>query len=253
MSAGLTPDQRARAAQWVPMASKIARVLAAVHDVDFYHDILRSTALEALTRTARRYDPARGVPFPSYAWSRISGAVWDAIKKEKRSPGFLAAVEAAEDIEDRSGWEDTDEAIVGQLDGIAAELMEVFFMSSAGEEHRRNGEARLLQREAAARVNAGVARLDPEDRRLVELRYWQDLPWKEVAQHLGTPLRTVKDHDRKIRGRLEAELRAAEADGRPPPVADSPWSSSNPGIPVTLTGRGSSPRCPARRRDAAPP
>src|SRR5690348_2502053 len=43
----------------------------------------------------------------------------------------------------------------------------------------------------------------------IELRYWDDLPWEEVAERLGIAERTAKDHDQKIRRRLAAALAEA--------------------------------------------
>jgi RNA polymerase sigma factor (sigma-70 family) len=80
------------------------------------------------------------------------------------------------------------------------------YLQCAGEDHRAHGEARLLRQEASEQLHEAVERLPPEDRRLVELRYFQGLEWKQVALELGLPERTVKDHDLKIRRRLRAHL-----------------------------------------------
>jgi RNA polymerase sigma factor (sigma-70 family) len=206
----LSPAQRALAAPHVRLAQNIARSLTVIYGMFHYHDILRSDALEGLSKAAHTFDPSREVPFEKYAWHRIIGQVKNAIGKEARRLSLEGMVlDAAARIEDERPVQlDAEDDTITQLDGITAEVMAAFVMVCAGQEHRLQGEAGVLQREAYAELEEALSQLAPQDRRLIQLRYWDELPWEEVAGRLGIPKRTAKDHDLKIRRHLGAALAA---------------------------------------------
>jgi len=52
-------------------------------------------------------------------------------------------------------------------------------------------DAPMESREQAARVEQAIARLSTADREVILLRYYADLPFKEIAQATGEPLGTV--------------------------------------------------------------
>jgi RNA polymerase sigma-70 factor (ECF subfamily) len=60
-------------------------------------------------------------------------------------------------------------------------------------------------------VAAAVARLEPEQRIVIALRYWRDLTLEQAAETLGLPLGTVKSRLhyalRALRSELEREHR----------------------------------------------
>ena len=55
-------------------------------------------------------------------------------------------------------------------------------------------------------VHAAVARLDATDRRLVSMRYDNDMTTAQIAERLGTPEGTVKIRLHRLRDRLRGEL-----------------------------------------------
>lgn len=211
----LSAEQRALASRHVRVARDIARWFAATHGMLHLHDVLRSVAFEALSKAAHAFDPSRGVPFDKFAWYRIVGELKNAIGKESRRRSLEGAVlDAAAQIEDeRPDHPDTEDDAIAQLDGITAEVMAAFVVAAAAEEQRAHGEAGLLQREAQGELSLALSQLHPEDRRLVELRYWDDLPWEAVANCLGVAERTAKDRDLKMRRRLAADLGARASKG----------------------------------------
>lgn len=71
----------------------------------------------------------------------------------------------------------------------------------------------VLQREPQARLDREVERLSPDDRHLYVLRHRQGLTWESIASRTGTPARTLRWNDRRIRARLEASLRALDREG----------------------------------------
>jgi RNA polymerase sigma factor (sigma-70 family) len=209
----LSREQRALGAEHARWAQSIARAWAMICGMEYYLDDLRATALEALSKSAFKFDPSRNVPFRGFAWRGIVGAVVNAIKDQAREQRFEVALDAAAFFtEEDPASSDTDEERIAQIDGVTADAMDAFVLACGAQEDRMNGEAGLLEREAHAELKQAIARLPPEDRRLIQLRYWDELPWKDVAERLGLPERTAQDHEQKIR----RHLRAALASGCPP-------------------------------------
>lgn len=64
----------------VPLVAHVVRETLSRVPSHVNGDDLRSAGLAALVQAARSYDPARGVPFGSYATSRIRGAILDELR-----------------------------------------------------------------------------------------------------------------------------------------------------------------------------
>lgn len=84
----------------------------------------------------------------------------------------------------------------------------------------------LASRETASTVRAAIARLEPNERKVIELAYDAGLSQLEIAAQLGWPLGTVKTRTRRALRRLRDTMEHAEARGAPSagprPVAPSP-------------------------------
>ncbi len=55
-------------------------------------------------------------------------------------------------------------------------------------------------------LDAGLARLEPHERRVIELAYFDDLSQSQIANRLGVPLGTVKSWTRRGLNRLATLL-----------------------------------------------
>ncbi len=79
----------------------------------------------------------------------------------------------------------------------------------------------------ASALEAALAQLRPEYRRLVVLRYQEDQSYEEIAEMLGLPLGTVKSHLHRARHELARIM------------ADSGWGpqASSPGAPAATSQR----------------
>ncbi len=75
---------------------------------------------------------------------------------------------------------------------------------------------RALQRDLRDDLDAALARLRPEFRRLVVMRYMEDLSYEDIAGVVGLPLGTVKSHLHRARAALGRLL------------ADSGWGPGPP-------------------------
>jgi len=68
----------------------------------------------------------------------------------------------------------------------------------------------LIERDA---LLAGLARLTPDERIVIVLRYWADLSLEGIADRLGWPLGSVKSRLHRALGRMRAGLADEKAEG----------------------------------------
>ena len=70
-------------------------------------------------------------------------------------------------------------------------------------------ERAVVRRQLGAALDAAIDRLRPEYRRVIVLRYQEDLDYAEIAEVMAMPLGTVKTFLHRARQALAAELRQA--------------------------------------------
>jgi RNA polymerase sigma factor (sigma-70 family) len=153
-------------------------------------------ALLALSEALARHDPAVGKLRP-FAAMWIVGEVNKALEKEQEREAFEVPIEEA-DHHDVHPTLRGEELVDDLVDGLASLYVD--------EELRMNGEARLLKREAHAALHRAIESLEAEDRRLVELHYWEERPWRQVAEELGIAETTARDRDARIRATLLSRI-----------------------------------------------
>lgn len=181
----------------IRLALGIARKLAGARGMAHYEDELGSVALEALGRALAGYDAGVGEVEP-YAAVWISREVGGAIQREQ---------ERREILLDDAGAPSSVHASA-RVEELARDVIDVAVSSAVGEELHGGGEAEVLRREAWAVLRVEVGRLEPEDLRLVELRYFDagEPTWREVGAALGVSERRAKERDAQIRERLRNAL-----------------------------------------------
>jgi RNA polymerase sigma factor FliA len=90
-------------------------------------DDLVSSGLLALIGAVDRYDPAKGATFEQYAWTRVSGAIMDELRRQDWAPRSLRrsgrAIERARDEwRLRTGQLPSDDELAGELEIEVADL-----------------------------------------------------------------------------------------------------------------------------------
>lgn len=177
------------------------------------------TAYQALLEACPGYDPARGVPFSVYAWKRVAGAVVRSLTREAplRRAGLEAALDAAESMRDTSDpFGDGDTDALNQLKDRYRTLVFARFVADVGERLRAHPEDALARARAFEALAAALRGLDAREARLIELRYWQDLSWAQVAAALGVHEKYATRMDEQLRRRLRCDLRASDVEEPPP-------------------------------------
>ena len=59
-------------------------------------------------------------------------------------------------------------------------------------DHNPNPEQSIIKEQRAERIRMVIEKLSPKYRQLIELRYFEELSYEEIAEQLDIPLGTVK-------------------------------------------------------------
>jgi RNA polymerase sigma-B factor len=189
-------------------------------------DDLVQVASLGLVAAARRYDPARGVPFVAYAVPTIDGELrrylrdrCSSVRVPRREQECAAALRrAATDAAQRLGREASldetaDAAGISReraRDAIAATLAPAP-LTALELRPSPDAEAEIESCEQRALVDELLEALDPDERAVIRLRFAGDLSQSEIAQRLGTSQSSVSRlltaALAKLRDSLEPELR----------------------------------------------
>ncbi len=233
------PAQDARdalALQHLSLVGRVASRLASRLPVSVDRDELKSAGMLGLLDACHRFDETRAASFPSYAEMRIRGAMLDHLRAQDWLPRRLRREARELDGERRAlsqrlgrapsdgelaealGWEE--EEILAAARALGEEMV-----SHAVPEERADASvleaigvqtppedplSRLGQRRLHERIAAAIQRLAEKERRVVQLRYYEDLSFDEIAVTLGlTGGRVGQLHERallQLRARLRAVL-----------------------------------------------
>jgi len=147
-----------------------------------------------LMASIHRHNPALG-PFERFAWKRVIGAMLRANRKAKEQALFLAAATEAA-LEASGELVADDEPSPGSPDDVRRTLARrcdpfavAMFVGQMSDILRRQGEEGIILRHtyraAIAVLREGLRTLPEHQRRLWELRHFQDLSFREVASALG--------------------------------------------------------------------
>lgn len=208
-------------------AESIARCVARAWNLDWKLDGLDGAALEALLFCARRFDPARGVPFKGYARKRIHEASTDAARKCK-------------------GWRRSSSNSVEQkAREVSAELYNVFpelrdgFLSLGDESHgSEDGDVRAALREMLVgasiiaakqsmteplpddlidykRMISLMSALEPVHQLLMYRVYWDGLSLRTVATEWETDGLNVMREHKVLLAFLQKSMAAGKSSAAP--------------------------------------
>ena len=225
-------EELARFESGLELVDAIARRIA--RDLGMKHELaeLVSYGREGLLEAARRFDPARGVPFRGYASFRVRGAIIDGIRRSARLPrrayerlnGLSAALRLSEgSYEDAiapappgSTTADAERALNDHLAAMATAVA-VGLLSTTGfnEEGERTPvafeegpEEAFARAELLAVVKAAIDDLPNEEQVLVRRHYLEGERFDHVAAELGLSkswasrlhTRAIKRLTEKLRG-----------------------------------------------------
>ena len=206
-------------------------------------DDLASSGLVALLEAVDRFDPVKGASFEQYAWTRVSGALVDELRRQdwasrsvrrigkrigRAQDSFFArcgtmpteeelARELGLTVEElRTAFEEIDRADVASLnaparptdDSLPLEVGDT--VAALSDAHQPEPRAMAAERNAAMRT--AVARLSERERRVLSLVHVQELPGAEIGRLLGVSESRISQILSGIREKLKVQLTAYELD-----------------------------------------
>ncbi|MFN8391697.1 MAG: hypothetical protein U0136_15520 [Bdellovibrionota bacterium] len=188
-------------------ATSIAKAVARAWNMDWQLDGLDGGAYEALLFCARRYDPARGVPFRAYARRRIHEASTQEARKSKTwQQGVGANTQAEQDAREVSA----------KLFDLFPELRDGFLPAAEGESGEDAMRSSVRQMIAGASLIAAfreagmgnpesaveykqmlnvMAALDPVHQAIIWAVYWQGQSMRSLAEEWEIDdLSVIREH-----------------------------------------------------------
>ena len=200
-------------------------------------DDLISCGLLAVVEAVDRFDPVKGATFEQYAWTRVSGAIVDELRRQDWAPRSVRRLghrleRTEERLYARAGSAPSDDELARELgiepeqvDVVRDELERADVLSlnapARGSDDslpvevgdtvvsiRREGspEGVLLARERSARVKAAVEALNEREREVLTLVHVHHMPGAEIARRLGVSESRVSQILGGVRTKLQEEL-----------------------------------------------
>lgn len=183
--------------QLLPLVRSIARMVSHTLPPVVELDDLVHDGVVGLLECARRYDPARGVDFPTYASYRIRGAILDGLRaRDPLSRSARRALKATE--RQTADGADSTRCPPRPLPPVT-QLLNLEDAGSLSQEGMEP-EARLLALEFGQTLRRAVAALAARDREVLYFRFTRGWRLREVAAHYGISITRVAEvQDRAIR------------------------------------------------------
>jgi RNA polymerase sigma-B factor len=200
-------------------------------------DDLVQVANLGLVNAANRYDPARGAPFSTYAVPTILGELrrhfrdhgWSVHLPRGLKERVLETRNAIERLNQDLQRAPTAEELAGHMGLSLDEVLDALAAQHESQALSLDGPAGSSEEEdvplieAAGEIDPGfdaveyrealhkvVDKLSPEERELLEMRFGEELPQREIAERLGTSQMQVSRLLRRVLDRLR--ILAAERD-----------------------------------------
>ena len=216
-------DEAALLEKYQTLVERVARRLVWRTGMQSAYDDLWSAGALALIEAARRYDPAKGATFATFAEHRVRGAMLDELRSMDHLPRRLRnrtddMAKAKRKLEEELGREATVDEIAKELDldidevaGIA-QLMEPHLPLDSVL-HRvttsDDSDAKLERAETVKHLTRAIEALPERLRMVLALHYDEDLTYREIARLLQVSEPRVcqlhGDALRKLREEMQGE------------------------------------------------
>ncbi len=219
--ANVRPNRRPDEDEHAGLVRSIALKMRAQFDLRDELDDLVSAGYLGLVEARGRFDESRGVPFASFAYYRIRGAIIDHVRKSavlpRRAYGHLKQAEAMDSVAEHVGEvraadpaSRTDlEQTVRTLDDTLSKITASFVLACVGQDetvHADTPEEFCLAGEQAARLRRAVEALPDRERALVIGHYFEGRRFDEVAAEVGVSKSWASRMHTKALERLRVNL-----------------------------------------------
>lgn len=243
--ARLTAEQERMLIEHLPIVRSVARQIYKRLPQHVDIDDMVSAGSIGLMDACARFDPAKCVPFPSYAKLRIRGAILDSLRDldwgprrlRQKSRGIDVAVTALTarlgrtpnetEVAQEMGLQIAQyHKLLDQLNGLEIESLDVARHADSSEDRLSSLPARseecpffLCQRgEIQSRMADAISQLPDQERLVITLYYYQEMTMPEVGLTLGVGASRVSQIHASAVAHLKAVLRAPAAHGTLGPI-----------------------------------
>ena len=190
----LHQDWDARTRQALPLVHHIVAEVARRVPRHVERDDLLSAAMLGLVQAARAFDPDRGIPFTSFARTRIKGAVLDELRsrdwltRRSRARARIVQGMTADDLSARAGL------AAGERQRVLADLERARSLEHAMPLGQEAGEvasadpgpeAQVLDHELIAQLHHAIGALPARLRVVVAEYYFEGRDMQAIAAELG--------------------------------------------------------------------
>jgi RNA polymerase sigma factor for flagellar operon FliA len=176
------------------LAAEVLRTLPATVD----KDDVRGAAELGLVEAANSFDPLRGVLFKTFAYYRIRGAVYDALRKmgwfRKESSKLQFEASANEYMKDYSTGASPDPPPTNafeELNHISGSILTSFMLSleslpqESFEQPGRSPEQHYSDNEQMEKLHKSLAQLPARNREVLEQYYFKEQTLEDIGSRLG--------------------------------------------------------------------
>jgi RNA polymerase sigma factor for flagellar operon FliA len=194
------PERDALLQKHLGFVQRLARALARDLPASVTIEDLVSAGNVGLLAAAERFDPTRGASFTTFAYYRVRGSMYDAVRQSAgQDPRYRARVAAQAAVDDlveatlgtrpHTQADPQAEAALA-LAGALEEMATVFTMAEyaealAPEPLSEDPETVAAAREGLAQARAAMGRMPSREREMLEGVYFQHLTIEEAGQRLG--------------------------------------------------------------------
>jgi RNA polymerase sigma factor FliA len=160
-------------------------------------DVIGAAEL-GLVEAAQNFDPSRGVLFKTFAYYRIRGAIYDALRKMgwlKGEPKLRFEAGANEYLKDYTespaGDRMSPSAAYEELHQVTSAVLTSYMLSLDGmnsevaDPAAVSAEDALVERGRRQQLKAALSQLPENNRRLIEQYYFQEATLEEIGRGMG--------------------------------------------------------------------
>jgi RNA polymerase sigma factor for flagellar operon FliA len=160
-------------------------------------DVIGAAEL-GLVEAAQKFDPSRGVLFKTFAYYRIRGAIYDALRKngwlkgDARLRFEAGANEYLKDHTEAGAGETVPPSTAyAELQHLTSAVVTSFMLSLDGlkceiaDPNTVSAEDALLRRDAQRQLKDALSQLPESNRRLIEEYYFREATLEEIGRRMG--------------------------------------------------------------------
>jgi RNA polymerase sigma factor for flagellar operon FliA len=174
--------------QSLPLVRSIAARLKQAYGLTAPFEDLLGLGVDGLLQAAERFDPTRGVAFTTFAYYRIRGAILDSLRRDP-DRGRLARTgpwpRALGEPENDNGVPEREAALPDLTGLVETAVVRLRDVEGLADDQAAAVDEQIERRSVERRLATALGRLPEQERRIIELRYYEELSFAQIGERLG--------------------------------------------------------------------